>query len=120
MLSCLARAINNHSRRVELYRGETSAFDDKGRFIEAPLDASHIMVSIQPIKGSELKDLPENRRSEEWIKLYSTYPLCGLSVDNQKQPDRIKDNGKLYEIQTVTDWDDVAGYYKATAVRQGQ
>ncbi len=120
MLSCLARAINRQSRKVELFTESKSDYDAKGRFIEPTSEPIFIMACVQPLKPNEIRDLPENRRSEEWIKLYSTYELCGVSVKDKRQPDKIKDKGRLYEIQTVTDWDDVAGYYKATAVRQGQ
>ncbi|MCP4570693.1 MAG: hypothetical protein GY841_24170 [FCB group bacterium] len=116
----LTRPIAWNSTNITLIRENVSAYDSNGRWIDGPEDETPIAASVQPLKPNELKDLPENRHSEEWVKIYTSTEIKGVSVNNQSQPDRIKSKDKIYEVHTVTNWDDAGGYYKATAVRVGQ
>lgn len=118
--SCLAEAIAGMSIDLILRRPPSGYYDEHG--VYKPRDREDISFrgSVQPLNPKELVDLPENRRSRESIKIYTSTPLRTVEVSGQTQPDIVLYHGIEYQIDRVFDWGEVAGYYKALATKRGQ
>lgn len=64
----VAIAIDNFAVNVSLKSKATGSYDDGGNYVEGSETTEQISATIQPIKGIELKDLPEGIREEaKWI-----------------------------------------------------
>lgn len=99
-----------------------------GEFIEGryqrPTDADTEFPatgSVQVMNPRELQILPEATRSREIRKLYTVCELKTGSIEaNGKEPDHVVFNGTEYEVQSVADWQQQAGYFKYLLMKAGQ
>lgn len=99
-----------------------------GEFIEGryqrPTDADTEFPetgSVQVLSPRELQILPEATRSKETRKLYAECELKTGSIEtNGKEPDHVVFNGTEYEVQSVADWSQQAGYFKYLLMKVGQ
>ena len=75
---------------------------------------------IHPGTPEMLQLLPEEERAEQFIAIYTDYPLStGAPEDvgaSFVAPDRIHWNGQTWRVVRVRDWS-MFGYYQAYAVR---
>jgi hypothetical protein len=123
---CLTDAIAGASISVLLRRPPSGYYDEKGRWKERErFPDVEFMASVQPLRPNELVDLPENRRTRAAIKLYTETLLKTVSVDEKVQPDIvIPQSGQFknveFQVDSVIDWSDLGGYYKALATKLGQ
>ena len=121
---CVADAVAQVAEKVVLRRAPSGYYDDKGRYKERERGEDvEFEASVQPLRADEMLDLPENRRSRAAIKLYTETKLRTVSVDKKTQPDIIVPQsgafkGVEFEVDAVTDWDEVGGYYKALATKR--
>ena len=92
-----------------------------GRFVE---DGSprrfRLLASVQPARADELQRLPEGRRTSAAIKLYSKERLRTADSPRNIQPDRVEYRGESYQVESVEDWDELGGYFKPIALKEGQ
>ena len=74
---------------------------------------------IHPGTPEMLRLLPEENRREDFITIYTDFPLTlgenGGGV-NYTTPDRIRWNGETWRVVRVRDWS-MFGYYQALAIR---
>lgn len=117
---CLQGAIRQFAESVEIRRPRNGAYDEHGRWIDGPESTLQILASVQPARPDEIVKLVENRRSREAIVLYSLDSLQALSVEKQLQPDLVVWRDSTWEIESIEDWSNSGGYWKAIATRQGQ
>lgn len=73
-----------------------------GVWVESEDSRTTIYVNAQPLKGSELFQLPEAERVREWIKFYTTDTVNTVKTSTGSTADRILFDGKEYEVATVS------------------
>ena len=74
---------------------------------------------IHPGTPEMLQLLPEEERAEEFIAVYTDFPLSLGENDGEVEysvPDRILWNGESWRVVRVRDWS-VFGYYQGYAVK---
>ena len=77
--------------------------------------------SVQVMTPRELQILPEGTRALAKRKLYTECELKTGSIEtNGKEPDHVVFNGTEYEVQSVADWSQQAGYFKYLLMKAGQ
>ena len=69
----------------------------KGRYVAGSTSTLTIQASIQPVSGEDLKPLPEGRRLDDFVKVYTDSNLQTLP----SQPDRLTWRGYTYECISV-------------------
>jgi len=75
-----------------------------------------IRASVQPASGSTLDRLPEGMRQREVREVYSATQL--RTQGPGRLPDLIVIDGNDYEVESVDDWSQLAGYWKAIVTIQ--
>jgi len=60
--------------------------------------------SVHPVRGHELKSLPEGRRENVTKKILTTFALQGIDENAKTNPDRVDLEDGKYEVVHVTDW----------------
>lgn len=72
---------------------------------------------LWPATPSELRVLPEGYRTSEAVTLATTEPLLAKFAGNVNNPDRFSYQGSLWEVASVLNWSQKAGYYLSIATR---
>jgi hypothetical protein len=61
-------------------------------------------MSIQPMTGRDLMNLPEAQRTKNWVKAYCAQEL--FTARGNRRADRVTDlGGIVYEVHKVQFWD---------------
>ena len=92
----------------------------EGVFTKGVQSILNVEASVQPLRGNEIKLLPEHRRTAEAIKIYTETKMRTTDELNQLPADVITHDGKRFEIHKVENWfigTDIP-YYKAIAIKQ--
>lgn len=85
--------------------------DANGLTVDAPYQIS-TYGNIQPASGQQLRQLPEEQRTEATISAFVPVPLIPLSTSNA--PDRILYDGQTYRVVTANPYGHYgAGYWQA-------
>ena len=63
-----------------------------------------VRMSVQPLSGRELLNLPEAQRTRQWIKAYCATELRTANILTGTPADRVVASGVLYEVQKVEFW----------------
>lgn len=63
-----------------------------------------VRMSVQPLNGRELLNLPEAQRTRQWIKAYCATELRTANQSAGIRADRVAANGVNYEVQMVEFW----------------
>lgn len=63
-----------------------------------------VLMSVQPLNGRELLNLPEAQRTRQWIKAYCATELRTAEQSTGIKADRVTANGRVYEVQMVEFW----------------
>lgn len=67
--------------------------------------------SVQPASGQQLRQLPEEQRTEAHISVVVPVMLIPLSTTNA--PDLVQHHGQTYRVIIANDWSDFGqGYYQ--------
>lgn len=74
-----------------------------------------IEALIVPIDIKELQRLPEGERSIGTIRIFSLEELRLANVATGTIADRITYRGVQYEVECVEPWDEIAGFWRASA-----
>lgn len=101
-------------RRAEGSYNDAGFYEVEGADTEVP-----ILASIQPVSGSDLVLLPENRREEELLKLYTDTLLIGAEKGNSTNCDIVTIDGFDYEVVKVFPWkNNVIPHYKVVVAKR--
>lgn len=73
----------------------------KGRYVAGSTSTLTIQASIQPVSGEDLKSLPEGRRLDDFVKVYTDSNLQSLQEVSTVQQDRLTWRGHTYECISV-------------------
>lgn len=87
-----------------LMRYTVGTYDENGRYSRPDPTESTIQAHVQPLNGIEKQEIPEGRRNQDSIKIYTDEKLKGVDSENKIQPDRI-----LYPVLWEADTQYVAG-----------
>ena len=68
-----------------------------GLFVAGSPSTITIQASIQPATGEDIKALPEGRRLDDYVKVYTDADLQVLEEVNGLQPDKLTWRGHTYE-----------------------
>ena len=60
-----------------------------------------VLMSVQPLNGRELLNIPEAQRTRQWIKAYCATELRTANQSLGIRADRVLANCVLYEVQRV-------------------
>lgn len=95
--------IDRKGEDVTLTRYAAGAFAD-GTYAPGSATTSTIVMSVQPLKGSELLNLPEAQRVSKMLKGYAAVELYTAQNSPSKKADLITWQGSQYEVQAVEPW----------------
>lgn len=62
------------------------------------------VASVQPLTANEVLQLPEHRRTRESVKMYLSTLVRTSDEKNQLPADRIRHDGKIFEVHSVANW----------------
>lgn len=83
----------------------------------APVVTNDVSANVQPLRGDELKRLPEGRRNEEAVRIFCETELNPGDKSIGREADRVTWFGRVYEVENVRPWH--GAFYDAAAVRVG-
>lgn len=75
-----------------------------------------VEASVQPAGTEDIELLPEGMRSRESKAIWTEFPLRTGHAEGPL-PDRVEVQGVTYEVHALRDFQAMAGYTKAIAVR---
>jgi len=107
------------TEQLTVERHEAGTWTD-GRFVKGVQSEITIEASVQPLRGNEVKILPEHRRTSEAVKIYTSTKIRTTDEKNQLPADVILHDNKRFEIHSVENWSigtDIP-YYKIIAVKE--
>jgi len=91
-----------------------------GRYVEGTKTVvENVNASVQPLKPSEIKMLPEGRRNIESIKIYTELKMFISDEKNKRNASIVEYDGKNYEVHMVFNWNigtDIK-HYKIFAIK---
>jgi len=89
---------------ITIERFAEGSWSNNGRYEKGDAETFTIEASVQPASGNQVKILPEHRRTEEIIVIYSDKQLRVNDNKKNKSGDTLLHSGKKYEILNVKDW----------------
>jgi hypothetical protein len=109
--------MSSFRRTLTVTRRAAGSYDqstDVGFFTTEGEDVTlSIKASVQNINGSDMKLLPENRREEEILKLYTSTELAGAIKGSGANADIVAIDGSNYEVIKTLPWKNgVINHYK--------
>lgn len=95
-------------------RRASGDYDSSGFFkVSGPNTEFTISASVQPMTGSEMLLLPENRRELETKKIFTSTELYGIEKGNGVNADIVIIDGDEFEVVRVYPWkNNVIDHYK--------
>lgn len=105
-------------RKLTIYRYEGKpVLQDNGRYTMPEQIEVSVMVSVQPLKATEMEALPEGRRSARAVKIYSSVELFMADQKYGQQADQFDWLGRRYEVVASDAYQcNVINHYRAYAV----
>ena len=100
--------------KLKVKRRPPGEYDSSGFFkISGVEEEFDIYCSVQPVSGSEMLLLPENKREKEIIKLYTSTELYSVEKGNPINSDLVIIGGDEYEVFKVIAWNNnIISHYK--------
>jgi hypothetical protein len=74
-----------------------------------------ITASVQPATGLDVQRLPEGKRNQESIKLFTPTEL--KSAERTQEPDLVAIDGASFEVQLCKRWDKLGSFFEVVLVR---
>lgn len=75
-----------------------------GLYVSGSTTTFSAVISIQPLKGSELLNLTEAQRTRRWVKGYSDVQLLTARQSPNERADEIPYDGKIFQVQGSEVW----------------
>lgn len=97
--------IMKYGKSVTLKRQSVAGSYVNRIFVPGVPAPSTIVMSIQPIDGETLMNMPEAQRTREFVKGYTATQLFTSDQSAMKKADLIIDGAKTYEVQKVEPWE---------------
>ena len=88
----------------------------KGEYAPGATSTLTTTMSVQPMSGRELLNLPEAQRTRQWVRGYCPIELRTADQSGSLKADLVAYAGKSYEVQKVEYWQstasDIAPHWK--------
>jgi hypothetical protein len=112
--------MSSFRQTLTVKRKASGSYNAAGFFEVTGADSTfEIQASIQPISGSDMKLLPENRREEEITKLYTDTKLNGIIKGSGLNPDFVVIDGVDHEVIRTFNWrNNVINHYKVFVAKR--
>lgn len=100
--------------------GEYDQTTDVGFFKTTAEDTTFtVKASLQPVKGNEMALLPENRRDNSLLKMYTDTELFTSEKGSSGNADIVQINGDDYEVVQCLPWlNGVINHYKVFVAKR--
>jgi hypothetical protein len=103
---------------VTLRRFDTSSGRDSEGYLVGPSYAdSSILMSFQPLDGTDLQKLPQGERQRESRKGYTATEIFTASQHSSNIADRVVVDGIVYEVYHVEHQRKIIPHYKVLMLR---
>lgn len=76
----------------------------KGENVPGATTTFEVMMSIQPLNGTELLNLPEAQRTRRTVKAYAADRLFTAEQSLAAKADRVAYDGRVFEVQDAQNW----------------
>lgn len=107
--------INDFGSTVTVTRFAAGAYVN-GEYVAGATSTFTTIMSIQPMSGRELLNLPEAQRTRQYAKGFASVELFTVQTSPSKRADMIAFQGKNYEVQKVQYWEsagsDIAPHWR--------
>lgn len=90
--------------KIEVTQPDIAGGYVDGRYVPGETEIVFVNASVQPLKASEIKMLPEGRRNVESIKIYTELKMFVTDEKNNKKATKVLYDGKNYEVHMVENW----------------
>lgn len=112
--------MSSFRRAFTVKRKSGGSYNAAGFFEASGADTTlEIQASLQPVTGSDMKLLPENRREEEISKMYTDTQLIGIIKGSGVNPDLVVIDGDDHEVIRVLPWrNSVINHYKVFVAKR--
>ena len=112
--------MSSFRKLLTVKRRSEGAYNNSGFYNVQGTDTTlTITASIQPVSGSDLVLLPENRREKEALKLYTNTLLISAEKGNLRNCDIVTISGFDYEVVKVFPWkNNVIPHYKVVVAKR--
>lgn len=108
--------IDAFSEQVTVTRDDASGTWSNGVFVPNGTTQFTVKMSVQPMNGKELLNVPEAQRTRRLVKGYCATELKTGDQESVQQADIVTYNGSDFEVQTVEYWrssgNTIAPYYR--------
>ena len=95
--------ISNFGETVSVSRPGAGTMTD-GRWVAGVPSTFDAVMSIQPLNGDDIEELPEGQRTRNIIKGYTATELQTTNEGSGIKADVVTYNSKTFEVQTVERW----------------
>lgn len=103
-MSSIQQMIEQFGDSVTVTRSNTGGSWVNGYYQGNGTTEIETTMSIQPLNGRELINMPEAQRTKQYMKGYSYIELFVADEVNKRDCDIISYDGKDYEVQSVEKW----------------
>lgn len=86
----------------------------KGRLQPGPAETLEVRAVVAPLGGRDLLRLPEGQRAQE-RRLF----LCPERLQTGGSPDTVTIDGEAWEVESVEDWSQLAGFFRCVVLKAG-
>lgn len=94
-------------------------YDDAGKFHGGDVESIGVWASVQPLSGRQVQLLPEGRRNDESLEIYTMQPVFAASTSRAQKADIIIWQERRFEVWSVKYWYDPSlGHYQTTALAE--
>lgn len=103
--------IDSYAEDVTLTRYAAGSWVS-GNYVEGAGTDSTIRMSVQPLSGKDLLNLPEAQRTRRWMKGYTATAMMVCSESSKQRADRVAYDDTVFEVQTVERWRGDLNHFK--------
>ena len=114
--------LNSEKIQIERTLGE-GHWNSDGLFVGGEVEIKTINATVQPATGRQTQLLPEHRRNDETILIYTATEIFPASAEKVKKADIAIYKKRRFEIFTVKNWNDynsILRYFEAIAVLESR
>lgn len=106
--------------RYKVIRSTGKVTWENGRPIKGTETFLDISASIQPVSGNMIKIIPEHRRNQESIVIYSSDRLFTTDEKSGRIADVVEYDGKRFQVFSVKKWAETTdiNHYESIAIME--
>lgn len=102
---------------LSVTRAAASTLGANGLWTPGATTTVAVSAVVVPMGGRQMDALPEGWRTRDPLIVYAKSALKTVDESAKTDGDRFARGGATYEVQTVQDWSQQAGYWSAVAIK---